>query len=276
MSMIDIGDFVLEYLIKNGINLPKHVTTTLCTLICRITSLSWMVDTRQRGILDKMQKFTESPENCVLALKILDELVNEISPQSTSVSPFPRRKKHRAAEQNGPQLPRHEPLQHPQAGGRHALQIAHYRRRDDGIPRSSLPALRRVLTALLAVLRVRQQGERGRRALGDPSDAESPGEMDARRAAEQNVRAAVQRVQSMRGSAHDDRAGRAAVAAVRASLGSVRGGDEREHFRDDHEGLDGDSEQQTRTGQPGHDPQLRSDRGSLQSGDWAMEETRRW
>ena len=189
--MIDIGDFVLEYLIKNGINLPKHVTTTLCTLICRITSLSWMIDTRQRDILDKMQKFTESPENCVLALKILDELVNEINPQSTSVSPFPPRKKHRAAEQNGSQLPRHQPLQHPQAGGGHALQIAHHRRRHDGIPRSSLPALRRFPAALHAVLLVRQQGERGGGALGDPPDAESSGEVDARRAAEQDVRAAV-------------------------------------------------------------------------------------
>ena len=74
-------------MIKNGINLPKHVITTLCTLVCRITSLSWMVDTRQRDILDKMQKYTESPENCVLALKILDELVNEINPESPSMSP---------------------------------------------------------------------------------------------------------------------------------------------------------------------------------------------
>ena len=108
--MSDLGDFVLEYLIKNGINLPKHVITTLCTLVCRITSLSWMVDPRQRDILDKMQKFTESPENCVLALKILDELVNEISPQSTPVSPFLPRKKHGAAEQDGDQLSRHQPL----------------------------------------------------------------------------------------------------------------------------------------------------------------------
>ena len=46
-----------------------------------------MVDTRQRDILDKMQKYTESPENCVLALKILDELVNEINPESPSMSP---------------------------------------------------------------------------------------------------------------------------------------------------------------------------------------------
>lgn len=87
LDINDIGDFVLEYLIKNGINLPKHVITTLCTLVCRITSLSWMVDTRQRDILDKMQKYTESPENCVLALKILDELVNEINPESPSLSP---------------------------------------------------------------------------------------------------------------------------------------------------------------------------------------------
>ena len=86
LDINDIGDFVLEYLIKNGINLPKHVITTLCTLVCRITSLSWMVDTRQRDILDKMQKYTESPENCVLALKILDELVNEINPESPSLS----------------------------------------------------------------------------------------------------------------------------------------------------------------------------------------------
>ena len=80
--LYDLGDFVLQYLIKNGINLPKHITTTLCTLICRITSLSWMVDPRQRNILDLMQEYTKSREHCVLALQILDELVNEINPTS--------------------------------------------------------------------------------------------------------------------------------------------------------------------------------------------------
>ena len=41
-----------------------------------------MVDPRQRNILDLMQEYTKSREHCVLALQILDELVNEINPTS--------------------------------------------------------------------------------------------------------------------------------------------------------------------------------------------------
>ena len=77
-----VGDFILEFLVKNGAELPNHITSVLSTLICRITSLSWMVDVQQRNILDLLLKYTESRENCILALTVLEELVNQISPTS--------------------------------------------------------------------------------------------------------------------------------------------------------------------------------------------------
>lgn len=66
--------------------LPRHITHVLCTLICRITSLSWMVDLRQREIFNMMLQLTQTRENSVLALSILEELVNQISPTRTSIS----------------------------------------------------------------------------------------------------------------------------------------------------------------------------------------------
>ena len=56
--------------------------TCLSTLICRITSLSWITDQRQRNILNKMLEYTQSREHCILALQVLEELVNQINPNS--------------------------------------------------------------------------------------------------------------------------------------------------------------------------------------------------
>lgn len=89
-----LGDFILEYVIQNGYQLPSHITNVLCTLICRITSLSWMVDTRQRSIFDLMLQYTNAREHSVLALSILEELVNQISPTSKFIHvPFMYRPK---------------------------------------------------------------------------------------------------------------------------------------------------------------------------------------
>ena len=72
----------MEYLIKHGSDLPPYLVTCLSGLVCRITSLSWMTDQRQRNILNQMLDFTKSREHCVLALQVLEELVNQINPSS--------------------------------------------------------------------------------------------------------------------------------------------------------------------------------------------------
>ena len=77
-----LGDFVLEYLIKHGSELPTYLVTCLSALICRITSLSWMTDQRQRNILNQMLEYTQSRVHCILALQVLEELVNQINPNS--------------------------------------------------------------------------------------------------------------------------------------------------------------------------------------------------
>ena len=83
----------MQYLIKNGPELPSHITTTLCTLICRITSLSWMTDTRERNILDLMLQYTKSRDNCIIALTVLEELVAQMIPKSShALPPHPQRR----------------------------------------------------------------------------------------------------------------------------------------------------------------------------------------
>ena len=59
--------------------MPSYLVTCLSTLICRITSLSWITDQRQRNILNKMLEYTQSREHCIL---VLEELVNQINPNS--------------------------------------------------------------------------------------------------------------------------------------------------------------------------------------------------
>ena len=85
----------MQFLIKNGPELPSHITTTLCTLICRITSLSWMIDTRERNILDLMLQYTKSRDNCIIALTVLEELVSQMNPKSSPCPlPYPQRRVH--------------------------------------------------------------------------------------------------------------------------------------------------------------------------------------
>ena len=54
-----------------------------------------MTDQRQRNILNQMLDFTKSREHCVLALQVLEELVNQINPSSrcSLLFSFPERSK---------------------------------------------------------------------------------------------------------------------------------------------------------------------------------------
>ena len=77
---IDIRNYVLGYLANNGPQLQDFVTTALIKLVCRITKLGWFDDPVHRGLADDVTKFLQATvSHCILGLKILNQLVDELN-----------------------------------------------------------------------------------------------------------------------------------------------------------------------------------------------------
>ncbi len=77
---IDIRNYVLGYLANNGPNLQDFVTLSLIKLVCRITKLGWFDDTTHRELTEDVTKFLQATiDHCILGLKILNQLVDELN-----------------------------------------------------------------------------------------------------------------------------------------------------------------------------------------------------
>lgn len=77
---IDIRNYVLGYLANNGPNLQDYLVLSLIKLVCRITKLGWFDDSTHRELADDVQKFLQATvEHCILGLKILNQLVDELN-----------------------------------------------------------------------------------------------------------------------------------------------------------------------------------------------------
>ncbi|MGK3734703.1 MAG: exportin-7 [Bacillariaceae sp.] len=77
---IDIRNYVLTYLANNGTQLESFVVTSLIKLVCRITKLGWFDDPVHRELADDVTKFLQATvEHCILGLKILNQLVDELN-----------------------------------------------------------------------------------------------------------------------------------------------------------------------------------------------------
>jgi exportin-7 len=77
---IDIRNYVLTYIANNGPALQDFVVMSLIKLVCRITKLGWFDDPTHRELADEVTKFLQATVNhCILGLKILNELVTELS-----------------------------------------------------------------------------------------------------------------------------------------------------------------------------------------------------
>jgi len=81
---IDIRNYVLGYLANNGPNLQDYLVLSLIKLVCRITKLGWFDDSTHRELADDVQKFLQATvEHCILGLKILNQLVDELNIPTT-------------------------------------------------------------------------------------------------------------------------------------------------------------------------------------------------
>ena len=81
---IDIRNYVLGYLANNGPQLQDFVTTSLIKLVCRITKLGWFDDPVHRELADDVTKFLQATiDHCILGLKILNQLVDELNIPTT-------------------------------------------------------------------------------------------------------------------------------------------------------------------------------------------------
>ena len=70
----------MGYLANNGPNLQDFVTLSLIKLVCRITKLGWFDDPTHRELTEDVTKFLQATvDHCVLGLKILNLLVEELN-----------------------------------------------------------------------------------------------------------------------------------------------------------------------------------------------------
>lgn len=77
---IDVRNYVLGYLANHGPSLQDFVTAALIKLVCRITKLGWFDDVTHRELTDDITKFLQATvDHCILGLKILNQLVEELN-----------------------------------------------------------------------------------------------------------------------------------------------------------------------------------------------------
>ncbi len=81
---IDIRNYVLGYLANQGPTLQDFVVTSLIKLVCRITKLGWFDDKTHRELTQDIEKFlTATVDHCILGLRILNQLVDELNIPTT-------------------------------------------------------------------------------------------------------------------------------------------------------------------------------------------------
>jgi exportin-7 len=77
---IDIRNYTLTYLANNGPSLQDFLVLSLIKLVCRITKLGWFDDSAHRELADDVTKFLQATvDHCILGLKILNQLVDELN-----------------------------------------------------------------------------------------------------------------------------------------------------------------------------------------------------
>jgi exportin-7 len=81
---IDIRNYILSYLANQGPALQNFLITSLIKLVCRITKLGWFDDSTHRELADDVTTFLQATvDHCILGLKILNQLVDELNIPTT-------------------------------------------------------------------------------------------------------------------------------------------------------------------------------------------------
>lgn len=77
---IEIRNYVLGYLANQGPQLQDFLVLSLIKLVCRITKLGWFDDTKHRELAEEVTQFLQATvDHCILGLKILNQLVDELN-----------------------------------------------------------------------------------------------------------------------------------------------------------------------------------------------------
>jgi exportin-7 len=83
-NRIDIRNYVLSYIANNGPSMQDFVVMSLIKLVCRITKLGWFDDPTHRELTEEVTKFLQATvDHCILGLKILNQLVEELNIPTT-------------------------------------------------------------------------------------------------------------------------------------------------------------------------------------------------
>ena len=82
-----LGDYVLNYLTTYGTKMSPNVRLSLISLVCRITKLSWLTDTRQRNLLEIInQCLNKDVPYALLGLQFFSELVTQFNIPASSMT----------------------------------------------------------------------------------------------------------------------------------------------------------------------------------------------
>lgn len=78
---------MLNYLTTYGTKMSPNVRLSLISLVCRITKLSWLTDTRQRNLLEIInQCLNKDVPYALLGLQFFSELVTQFNIPASSMT----------------------------------------------------------------------------------------------------------------------------------------------------------------------------------------------
>ncbi|KAG2373543.1 hypothetical protein C9374_012006 [Naegleria lovaniensis] len=91
----DLRNYLLNYLAKRGIEVPKFVSSGLLKLVGRLTKLGWLEDQQNRDLPEQIKKYfiqVTNPQLSIVGLRILNSIIEEMNTLTTRKSLTQHRK----------------------------------------------------------------------------------------------------------------------------------------------------------------------------------------
>jgi len=95
IMILPIGNYMLNYLAKNGFDMPKFTATELLKLVGRLTKLGWLEDQQNRDLPEAIKKYfiqVSNPQLSIVGIRILNNIIEEMNTLTTRKSLTQHRK----------------------------------------------------------------------------------------------------------------------------------------------------------------------------------------
>ncbi|KAI9093648.1 hypothetical protein K1719_027097 [Acacia pycnantha] len=91
--LLDIRNYLINYLASRGADLEPFVLGSLIQLFCRITKFGWLEDDKFKEVVKEGMNFlSQAPHHYAIGLKILDQLISEINQPISRIPPTRQRR----------------------------------------------------------------------------------------------------------------------------------------------------------------------------------------